>query len=88
MSLRARAARPGASSGDRDVLALLDADLSTDAALTEAVEALRAHDVVEQTRERAVVLARQAVERLDPLPPGAVKDALVAFADSLVDRAS
>ncbi|WP_175499378.1 polyprenyl synthetase family protein [Cellulomonas marina] len=86
--LRARAARPGASSGDRDVLALLDADLSTDAALTEAVEALRAHDVVEQTRERAVVLARQAVERLDPLPPGAVKDALVAFADSLVDRAS
>ncbi|WP_129337631.1 polyprenyl synthetase family protein [Cellulomonas endophytica] len=86
--LRDRAGRPGAAPADRDLLAMLDADLSTDAALADAVRALSGHGVVDQTRERAVGLARAAVDELAPLPAGPVKDALVDFADALVDRAS
>ena len=86
--LRSRAASAPVGSADRDVLALLDADLSDDADLSAAVAALREHEVVSQTRRRAVDLARQAVAELGPLPAGPVKDALVAFADALVDRAS
>ena len=46
------------------------------------------HPVVGETRDRAVALAQAAVRELDPLPAGPVKDALVSFADALVDRAS
>ncbi len=86
--LRSRAAQAPAGSRDRDVVALLDSDLTSDADLAVAVEALREHEVVALTRRRAVELARQAVTELGPLPSGPVKDALVAFADALVDRAS
>lgn len=86
--LRARAAAPDASPDDAALVAQLDADLSGDDALAAAVAALRAHPVVEETRTRAVALAHEAVAELAPLPDGAVKDALVAFADALVDRAS
>ena len=34
------------------------------------------------------LLAQAAVRELDPLPAGPVKDALVSFADALVDRAA
>ena len=60
----------------------------SDDALAAAVAALRVHPVVEETRARAVALAQAAVRELDPLPAGPVKDALVSFADALVDRAS
>ncbi|GEL96310.1 polyprenyl synthetase family protein [Cellulomonas composti] len=86
--LRARVAGPDATDDDRAVLALLDADLTGDDALAAAVAALRTHDVVGQTRDRAVALAREAVRELGPLPDGPVKDALVSFADALVDRAA
>jgi len=86
--LRARVADGSATPADRDVLALLDGDLSGDAALAQAVAALRAHPVVDETRRQAVALAHEAVRELDPLPDGSVRDALVSFADALVDRAS
>jgi heptaprenyl diphosphate synthase len=86
--LRARAAGPGATEADRHLVALLDGDLSSDADLAAAVDALRVHPVVDETRARAVALAQAAVRELDPLPAGPVKDALIAFADALVDRAS
>ncbi|QHT56661.1 polyprenyl synthetase family protein [Cellulomonas sp. H30R-01] len=86
--LRARAAAPDASPDDAALVTQLDADLSGDDALAAAVTALRAHPVVEETRARAVALAHEAVAELGPLPDGPVKDALVAFADALVDRAS
>ena len=44
--------------------------------------------MVRETRERAVTLAHAAVLELDALDDGPVKDALVSFADALVDRAS
>ncbi len=86
--LRARAGADGASTADRDLVALLESDLSTDAALDEAVAALRTHPVVDETREQAVRWANEAVELLAPLPAGSVKDALAAFAESLVDRSA
>ncbi|UJP39884.1 polyprenyl synthetase family protein [Cellulomonas palmilytica] len=86
--LRARCAGPDATAEDQALLARLDGDLSDDAALAEAVALLRAHAVVGETRAQAVALAHDAVRVLEPLPPGPVKDALVSFADALVDRAS
>ena len=86
--LRARAAQDGASDEDRRLVALLDGDLSGDDDLAAAVAALRVHPVVADTRARAVALAQAAVRELDPLPAGPVKDALVSFADALVDRAA
>ncbi|GCD19997.1 polyprenyl synthetase family protein [Cellulomonas algicola] len=86
--LRARAAAADASLDDVALVEQLDADLTGDDALAAAVAALRAHPVVEETRSRAVALAHEAVAELAPLPDGPVKDALVAFADALVDRAS
>ncbi|AEE45084.1 polyprenyl synthetase family protein [Cellulomonas fimi] len=85
--LRARAATD-ADPADRALVAQLDADLTDDDALAAAVAALRSHPVVAETRERAVALAREAVDELAPLPAGPVREALVAFADALVDRAS
>lgn len=84
--LRQRAASADAAAEDRALVGLLDGDLSSDAALAEAVAALRVHPAVAQTRHEASARARDAVAELDALPAGLVKDALVEFADALVDR--
>jgi heptaprenyl diphosphate synthase len=84
--LRSRAASPDASAADRSLVAMLDGDLSSDEALAEAVAALRVHPVVAETRHQASARARDAVAELDLLPDGPVRDALVEFADALVDR--
>ena len=86
--LRARVGAESASEQDAELLALLDGDLTSDEALATAVEALRLHEVVAETRAQAVAWAQAAVAELAPLPAGPVKDALVSFADSLVDRTS
>ena len=86
--LRELVAGPSPAAADRDLVALFDSDLSSDAALAQAVAVLRRHDVVQRTRQQATALAHEAVAELDPLPDGAAKDALVSFAAALVDRAS
>lgn len=73
---------------DAEILALLDGDLTSDEALEAAVVAMRGHDVVAETRAQAVAWAQDAIAELEPLPAGSVKDALVSFAESLVDRTS
>lgn len=85
--LRRRVAA-GGTADDRGLLDLLDSDLSSDEALAEAVAGVRAHPVLEETRDRAQTWAREAVAVLAPLPPGVVKDSLVQLAEALVDRAS
>ncbi|WP_123305062.1 polyprenyl synthetase family protein [Bogoriella caseilytica] len=65
---------------------LADDDLSEDAALADVVAALRAHEVVEEARSLAEEWAESAVAELGPLPEGAPKVALSAFAGLLVDR--
>lgn len=86
--LRERAASPAGSAADRELVALLDSDLSDDAALGAAVAGLREHPVVDETRSRAAGWARSAVDVLGPVPAGPVKDSLVSVADALVDRAA
>ncbi len=86
--LRERAAAPEADPADVALVALLDGDLSSDAALAEAVGALREHPVVGETRTLADRWAREASDVLAPLPEGTVKAALEHFADSLVHRSA
>ncbi len=86
--LRRRAAGPDGTRSDRDLVAQLDSDLSADADLDDAVQGLRAHPVVEETRARAVRYADEAVADLGTLPAGPVREALVSFTQALVDRAS
>ncbi|QAY64360.1 polyprenyl synthetase family protein [Xylanimonas allomyrinae] len=86
--LRQRAARGVASQDDLALLAALDGDLSSDAALADVVGRLRAHDVLRETRDLAVRYAREAAAELAPLPAGPVREALEAFASALADRAA
>lgn len=88
--LRERVASGAGTSADRasdiELLALLDSDLSDDAALAGAVAALREHEVLAATRERAQAWERRALDALAPLPEGPVRAALETFTHSLVDR--
>ena len=86
--LRQQAAAKSGSAADRELVALLDGDLSGDGSLEQAVAGLRQHEVVERTRQEAVLLAQGAVAELEPLPASTPKDALISFAAALVDRAS
>jgi len=58
------------------------------AILDEPLARLRDHDVTTQTRRLAEQWADDAVAALEPLPAGAVRDALTRFAEVVVDRAS
>jgi heptaprenyl diphosphate synthase len=77
-----------ADDGSRELLALLDGDLSDDGRLAECVQRLREHPATDAARQEAVRWAREAVAGLAPLPEGSAKDALSAFADAVVARAS
>ncbi|WP_349827296.1 polyprenyl synthetase family protein [Brevibacterium litoralis] len=80
-----------ADSGDagaKRVVDLLEADLSSDQALEAARSALAAHPVTERVRQEAHRWAGEAIAALEVLPAGKVKDGLVDFARSVVDRAS
>ncbi len=84
--LRRLVASGEGTAADAELVALLDSDLSDDAALTGAVAALRDHPVVAQTQVQAVAWADRAVAALAPLPDGVVKDSLVRFTETLVHR--
>jgi heptaprenyl diphosphate synthase len=81
--------RQDAAAGDAEaqrVLDLVDSDLSTDEALERAVTALAAHPATQRAWDVAKDWSRQAIEALEPLQPGTVKEALAAFADAVVTR--
>jgi heptaprenyl diphosphate synthase len=81
--------RRAAAEGDESalaVVAMLDADLSEDDALAEAVAALAKHPATTAAREEASRWAREAVAVLAPLDEGPAKQALRAFAEVVVDR--
>ena len=71
--------RPAASSCWRQAL-------TDDADHAEALALLRAHPAMDEARAYVLDLARQASRRLDVLPTGPVRDALVAFADLIATR--
>lgn len=55
---------------------------------TAAIAALRAHEVTARTLAAAHRWSAEAVAALAPLPKGPVKDALVRFAETIVERSS
>ncbi|WP_084500416.1 polyprenyl synthetase family protein [Brevibacterium album] len=82
--------RAAADAGDRaaaEVVALLDADLTSDAALEAARAALAAHPVTARARAEARRWSDEAVEALEALPAGEVRTGLEAFARQVVERA-
>ncbi|MGO1225943.1 MAG: polyprenyl synthetase family protein [Brachybacterium sp.] len=70
-----------------DLVARLDGDLSSDAALDELVAMLRADPALEETRALAQRTADEAVEILAELPESDVRAALTTFTRTLVERA-
>lgn len=67
-------------------LALVDGDLSSDAALREAVDAIVAHPVTEQSWAVARGWAAHAKAAIAELPESTVKSGLLSFADAVVER--
>lgn len=70
----------------RELVALIDGGLESDAELHEAVTRLRNHEVANLAYLEAKRWADEAVEALAPLPDGPVKNALTVFAQAVVDR--
>ncbi|SMX77105.1 heptaprenyl diphosphate synthase [Brevibacterium sp. Mu109] len=84
-------ARRAAAAGDAsaaEVVALLDADLTSDEALEAARSALAAHPVTDQARAEARRWSEDAITALAVLPAGDVRDGFEAFARQVVERTS
>lgn len=86
--LRKKIAGGEGTAADLELIAKIDSDLSSDEALHETVALLKSHEVVDQTRELSKQWARDAIAELEQLPAGAVRQALSAFAQALVERSS
>jgi heptaprenyl diphosphate synthase len=80
--------RTSTDPADARLLELLDADLSADADLAEALGLLRAHSVMEDAREVIRDRAEVARAHLGPLPDGAAKDALATLCDAVITRSA
>jgi heptaprenyl diphosphate synthase len=64
----------------------IDGDLSTDEALNAVVAKLREHEVTAKAEAEAQAWAAKAIDAIDVLPEGSVKNALITFANAVVDR--
>ncbi|MHA6512456.1 polyprenyl synthetase family protein [Tessaracoccus sp. Z1128] len=71
---------------DAELLALIDGDLSGDAALARVLAALRSHPVMHRAKAEVERRADLARNHLAPLPDGVAKDALLKVCTDLVDR--
>jgi heptaprenyl diphosphate synthase len=71
---------------DQRLLTLLSGPLTDDDRHAEALGLLREHRAMDEARGYVRRLAHDATARLDVLPEGAVKEALVAFADLIATR--
>ena len=81
--------RKAAAAGDKsasDLLTLIDGDLSEDSVLAYVVKRIREHAVAEQAYNEAKRWADEAVEAIQVLPAGSIRDALGMFAQAVVDR--
>jgi heptaprenyl diphosphate synthase len=74
------------AAADTELLALLEADLSTDTALQAALSALRANPVMDAARERLLACVDDARTIAATLPAGPARDALAALADFVLAR--
>jgi heptaprenyl diphosphate synthase len=78
----------GGSASDRELLRLLEGDLTDDARHAEVLAGLRAHPALELARQDALRFAAQARATLAPLPSIPAKRALDALCDAVADRTS
>jgi heptaprenyl diphosphate synthase len=81
--------RRAAAAGDKsaaDLLTLVDGDLTEDSVLAYVVKRLREHSVAEQAYNEAKRWADEAIEAIQVLPAGSVRNALELFAEAVVDR--
>jgi heptaprenyl diphosphate synthase len=74
------------AAGDEALLAVLEADLSTDEALREALQVLRAHPVMDAARAQLQAHVDEARRVAGALPAGPAQEALVALADFVLAR--
>lgn len=81
-------ARRSSDAGDARLLSLLDADLSAEADLAEALGLMRAHPAMTEARDEVTRRAEVARSLLDPLPEGPAKAALSALCDGVISRSS
>lgn len=81
-------ARRSTDQADARLLALLDADLSADAELAEALELMRVHPAMAEARAEIRRRAELARGHLGPLPDGPAKRALSALCDGVISRSS
>ncbi|HET9649981.1 MAG TPA: polyprenyl synthetase family protein, partial [Microlunatus sp.] len=81
-------ARRSTDPADARLRELLDGDLSSDHALAETLELLRAHRSIDDARAEVRRRADRARALLDPLPGGPAKTALVELCDTVVTRTS
>jgi heptaprenyl diphosphate synthase len=80
--------RASTDPSDSRLLELLDADLSDDADLAEALGLLRAHPAMGEAREVIRQRAEVARDHLSPLPEGPAKDALSTLCDAVISRSA
>jgi heptaprenyl diphosphate synthase len=81
-------ARAADDPADARLIELLDGDLTDDERHAEALDLLRKHAALDEARAYVVSQAAEAKARLTAVPPGAVRDALEAFADIVAVRSS
>jgi heptaprenyl diphosphate synthase len=72
--------------GDTELLAVLEADLSSDAALADALQLLRGHPAMGQARARLDAYVVEARGIASSLPTGPPRDALLALCDYVLER--
>ena len=80
--------RQSGDPADARLLELLDGDLSGDAALAEALDLLRRHPSIAQSRVVVRDRAESARSLLAGLPPGPARDALDGLCDTVVTRSA
>ena len=71
--------------GSKKLAADIEAGISNEQ-LPDILERLRQHPAMELAQSQTMEWAERAIEAIEPLPEGSVKDALVAFARAVVER--
>jgi heptaprenyl diphosphate synthase len=78
--------RKKSDEASKQLLSLIDGDLSSDEQLANVVKKLREHEVAEEAHQEAIRWANDAIAALDILPDGQTKRALVHFAEAVIKR--
>jgi heptaprenyl diphosphate synthase len=89
LRLREMAAAGGSgpeAAADRELVALVDGDLSDDARHAEALARLRVHPALRRARRDALSYADAARRTLAPLPDTPARQALAGLCDAVADR--